>query len=318
MANLPPLNYSGTVQPTSEQPNDLVRTVLYPYLPEDDLRDAVNLALALRKPLLLEGEPGCGKSRLAYALFYELSQLYKQINWKFQLWNVQSTSKAQEGFYIYDYIGRLQSAQLRKEGVVVEFDPSEAENFVEYGPMGQAFKDHQSCTVVLIDEIDKADTDFANDLLLVLEERQFEIKELRKQSPENAWVLANKEKPPIVVITSNQEKKLPPAFLRRCLYHYIEFPQKEKLVEILNQRYGRPDQALVGASVDKFQKLRTLMEDDKGENGKKVSVSEFIDWFQMLNKIPLLEAMEALNKDILVNRSTLLKNRDDYADYREF
>ncbi|NEP88328.1 MAG: MoxR family ATPase [Okeania sp. SIO2C2] len=310
MANLP-LEYEGNIQPPTGKWNNLVQQNLYPYYPDDFLKEAVNLSIRLNRPLLLEGEPGCGKSRLAYSIIYEFSQKYPEINWKFRLWNVQSISKAQDGFYTYDYIGRLQAAQLAKLGIKnQETDPTNLIKYLELGPLGYAFQEKKYRTVVLIDEIDKADTDFPNDLLLALEEQRFEIKDLRPRR----WLKANPDAPPIVIITSNQEKTLPNAFLRRCLYHYIEFPSQEQLIKIINARFQNPPSEIVEKAIDRFLELREMMEDERGETGKKISTSELIDWFAILNEYPPEEIIEKLETG-LPFASTLLKSRSDREDF---
>ncbi len=310
MANLP-LKYEGNIQPPTGEWNNLVQQNLYPYYPDEFLKEAVNLSIGLNRPLLLEGEPGCGKSRLAYSIIYEFSQKYPDLNWKFRLWNVQSISKAQDGFYSYDYIGRLQAAQLAKLGVKnQQTDPNNLIKYLELGPLGYAFQEKKYRTVVLIDEIDKADTDFPNDLLLALEEKRFEIKDLRPRR----WLRANPNAPPIVIITSNQEKTLPNAFLRRCLYHYIEFPSQEQLIKIINARFQNPPSEIVEKAIDKFLELREMMEDERGETGKKVSTSELIDWFAILNEHPPEEIIEKLETG-LPFASTLLKSRSDREDF---
>ena len=310
MANLS-LKYEGNIQPPTGEWNNLVQQNLYPYYPDEFLKEAVNLSIGLNRPLLLEGEPGCGKSRLAYSIIYEFSQKYPDLNWKFRLWNVQSISKAQDGFYSYDYIGRLQAAQLAKLGVKnQQTDPNNLIKYLELGPLGYAFQEKKYRTVVLIDEIDKADTDFPNDLLLALEEKRFEIKDLRPRR----WLRANPNAPPIVIITSNQEKTLPNAFLRRCLYHYIEFPSQEQLIKIINARFQNPPSEIVEKAIDKFLELREMMEDERGETGKKVSTSELIDWFAILNEHPPEEIIEKLETG-LPFASTLLKSRSDREDF---
>ncbi|RQH24278.1 AAA family ATPase [Okeania hirsuta] len=310
MANLP-LEYEGNIQPLTGEWNNLVQQNLYPYYPDDFLKEAVNLSIRLNRPLLLEGEPGCGKSRLAYSIIYEFSQKYPSLNWKFRLWNVQSISKAQDGFYTYDYIGRLQAAQLAKLGIKnQETDPTNLIKYLELGPLGYAFQEKKYRTVVLIDEIDKADTDFPNDLLLALEEQRFEIKDLHPRR----WLKANPNAPPIVIITSNQEKTLPNAFLRRCLYHYIEFPGQEQLIKIINARFQNPPSEIVEKAIDRFLELREMMEDERGETGKKVSTSELIDWFAILNEYRPEEIIEKLETG-LPFPSTLLKSRSDREDF---
>lgn len=308
-------------QPQPGEWSDLLRRELYPYIADQSLQLAVDLALRLKRPLLLEGEPGVGKSRLAYAVAHEFSQKYSTNKWKFQLLDVKSNSKAQDAFYTYDYIGRLQAAQLAETGISdPAADPADPEKYVEWGAIGTAFRDsHKGYqTIILIDEIDKADSDFCNDLLLVLEERRFEVRELRsksKNSEEGYWITANPEYPPVIFITSNQEQSLPAAFLRRCLYHYINFPSKTQLIDILKQRFGSPSDDMVKKVVNRFTELRQLMEDDKGEAEKKVSTSELIDWFTVLNDYEPEAVLAWLNTDKLPFANTLLKGRDDFRNY---
>lgn len=262
------LEYTGEVQPSVGEWNEQVLRKLYPYYPDDSLKEAVNLAIRLNRPLLLEGEPGSGKSELARAVFYEFSRQKKSdLEWRYRLWNVQSTSKAQDGFYSYDYIGRLQAAQLAEVRIKDdETDPANPEKYLEYGPIGDAFEEKNCRTIVLIDEIDKADTDFPNDLLLALEDQCFEIKDVRPRR----WLKANPDAPPIIFITSNQEKDLPSAFLRRCLYHYIEFPKREQLIKIIKARFKSSPDDVVKAAIDRFLELRSAMEDEKEETAKKL------------------------------------------------
>jgi MoxR-like ATPase len=308
--------YDDTIQPQSGDWCEITQSKLHPYFPKADLKKAVDLAILLNRPLLLEGEPGSGKSKLAYHLVYSLSKKYTQQRWRFRLWNVQSNSKASDGFYIYDYLGRLQAAQLVKVGVEERNnDPADPEKFVEYGPLGLAFTEHDCQTVVLIDEIDKADAQFANDLLLSIEEQRFEVKELRKSNPHDCWHLAKADQPPIIIITSNQERSLPAAFLRRCLYHYIEFPDKGELTQIINARFQTSPAEVVDAAIERFLKLRSQMDEDKGESGKKVGTSELIDWFQVLNRSPSDRVLELLSGSSLPFPSTLLKSREDLSDY---
>jgi MoxR-like ATPase len=314
--------------PVGGEENDKLKRKIYPYYPSYTLKEAVNLAIRLNRPLLLEGEPGCGKSELSRAVFYELSHKYTNYDWDYRLWNVQSTSKAQDGFYTYDYIGRLQAAQLKEINIQDDAsNPANPANYLELGALGYAFdrdfikklnrvykqKEDQKPyrTIVLIDEIDKADTDFPNDLLLALEEQRFEIKDLRPRR----WLTANREAAPIVFITSNQERELPNAFLRRCLYHYIEFPSGEELKTIITSRFESPPQDLVNQAIQRFLELREAMNDEKEETAKKVSTSELIDWFTILNTYPPEEVLEKLKEERYPFSSTLFKNRQDKSDY---
>ena len=209
---------------------------IFPYLPEAQLVQAVNLAILLKRPLLLMGEPGGGKSKLAQALAFELfhrqqanedgeieiEQHYR--DWFFT-WHVKSTSAAKDGLYEFDAVRRLRDAQIQKDDLDIA-------QYIEYGPMGKAFENSTSESkrpVLLIDEIDKADLDFPNDLLNELDLGAFFIKETRKD------VVAQIK--PIVIITSNQERELPDAFLRRCIYHYIKPLQEKDLRRIILSRF---------------------------------------------------------------------------------
>ncbi|EAZ89370.1 AAA family ATPase [Crocosphaera chwakensis] len=331
------LTYTGIIQP--EKPGiyyDPIQREIYPYTAETDLIEVVNLAIDLRMPLLLEGEPGCGKSRLAHALVYEFNYRKKNNPIKYYEWTVQSTSKAEESLYQYDYIGRLQAAQITKlindsstnikktddtDSLAVknedknnEKDPANPKDWVNLQPLGLAFKqsqDHQEQSVVLIDEIDKADRDFPNDLLLAIESRCFFVKETQEK------IQANSEYLPLIIITSNQEKTLPNAFLRRCIYHYIEFPEPETLIEILTKRFTDPEQDVIIEAVDRFMQVRKAQEDHKSPGEKKVSTSELIFWFKSLLKYEPDIMTKKLKEKKLPHAGILLKSRDDLRDYGE-
>jgi MoxR-like ATPase len=279
-------------------------------------------------PLLLEGEPGCGKSRLAHALVYEFNYRQESNPIKYYEWIVQSTSKAEDSLYQYDYIGRLQAAQisgiLRKEEIEESFsepknpatskqkNPATSKDWVDLQPLGKAFKqskDKQEQSVVLIDEIDKADRDFPNDLLLAIESRRFFIKETGE------LIQANDQAFPLIIITSNQEKNLPNAFLRRCIYHYIELPNQERLRKILTERFTDAEQEVIIKAVDRFQEVRTSQDETKSEGEKKVSTSELIAWFKSLLKYKPEEIIAKLKEDKLPHASVLLKSRTDVQDY---
>ena len=188
------LTYTGNVQPKLGE-RDENGQLLYPYLPSQALVEAVNLAIFLQRPLLIKGEPGCGKTKLARAVAYELSLPY-------EAWIVKSTSRAQDGLYTYDNVRRLRDAQLAAIAGPEHATISNDDEYIKYGPLGRAFNNDQR-TVVLIDEIDKADIDFPNDLLLELDEQRFVIQESKPEQ-----VITAKH-PPIVLITSNDEKELP-------------------------------------------------------------------------------------------------------------
>lgn len=218
-------------QPPQEGVTDDQGRWYYPYIPSKDLKQAVNLAIALQRPLLLEGEPGCGKTRLAGSIAYELTQKHlkkrgraAQQWWDYQIWNVKSSSRARDGLYTYDAVARLRDAQLmgsnpqqlqeylgEEESLQLKERLGDRKQYREYGPLGEALRNQELRSVVLIDEIDKADSDFPNDLLMELDTLGFEIPETGEKAP------PPKEKP-IIIITSNREKPLPDPFLRRCLY----------------------------------------------------------------------------------------------------
>lgn len=277
-----------------------------PYLPSPELVDAVNLALFLKKrPLLLKGEPGCGKTCLAQAVARELG-------WPYEPWYIKSTSRARDGLYTYDAVGRLHDAQLARmeedkedrklPASATRSKVGDLKNYIKLGPLGRAF-DHPQRAVVLIDEIDKADIDFPNDLLRELDEQKFTIEET---GPE---VVA--QHPPLVFVTSNDEKDLPDAFLRRCLFYYIEFPDSQ-LAEIVAAHFPASSPDLVEAAVRRFTELRRQME--KGKSGKKASTSELLDWFAVLRQFPEDEILKRLEGK-LPFPEVLLKKWEDHLRY---
>jgi MoxR-like ATPase len=302
-----PLKYTGTVQPPKGD-RDENGQPLYPYLPNDELVEAVNLAITLERPLLVKGEPGCGKTKLARAVAYELNLPYIP-------WNIKSTSRAQDGIYTYDAVGRLRDAQLASAGRITDSEEikriEDPKTYREWGPIGKAFQS-KTRAVLLIDEIDKADIDFPNDLLLELDERRFIVPETKEQ-------IFSRDKSPIIFITSNDEKDLPDAFLRRCLFHYLKFPRQERLSEILTNRFDKsPDEPLVQAATERFLELRKILQEEKGDAGKKVSTSELIDWFDILRRHPVDDVLAKLNGQ-LPYLGTLLKSWDDHCIYlRQF
>jgi len=298
------LKYTGKVQPHCGEIDEKGQP-LFPYLPSDELVEAVNLAIYLERPLLIRGEPGCGKTKLARAVAYQLKLPYES-------WSVKSTSRAQDGLYVYDAVKRLHDAQLVKlrDDKEIAQKVDKPEEYITWGPLGKAFRNEKR-TVVLIDEIDKADIDFPNDLLLELDEKRFTVKELKDRE-----IRAEKDKIPIVFITSNDEKDLPDAFLRRCIFHYIEFPKKERLIEITKAHFPDSDETLIDGIIEYFTELRNKMRhDQQDQRRKKASTSELLDWFKALrHKHPDNEILGKLSEKFLYP-GVLIKNWEDYQRY---
>jgi len=316
------LEYTGKVNPERKEVDNQGRP-LSPYLPDDELKESVRLAIALERPLLLMGAPGCGKTRLASAIAYEFTQKNRALlecfgleSYPYETWYVKSTSRARDGLYIYDAVGRLRDAQL---AAVQELDSqgrerlkdSTQKGYIKFGALGKAFQSPLR-TIVLIDEIDKADIDFPNDLLLELDEKRFFIEETQR------WVPDDKEpaQPPIVIITSNNERDLPDAFLRRCLFHYLEFPSDEQLIAIVKVHFEaeKLPEFLTEPLVTSFSKLR----DGTDKNsGKQVSTSELIDWIKaLLLSFSPQEIRERLAQSKIPFLGVLLKTRDEQIRYR--
>ncbi len=225
------------------------------YIVSDALRDVVNVSIALGRPLLVKGEPGTGKTLLAHNIARGLEK-------ELIVWNVKSTTKARDGLYIYDTVQRLNDSRFGGG------DVSDISHYIHLGQLGESFN-HPNQPVLLIDEVDKADIEFPNDLLNELDEMKFYINETGET------IAA--EKRPIVVITSNSEKELPDAFLRRCVFHYIEFPDEELMTRIVGVHYPGLDTTLLKEVLKKFYWLREI-------DGfrKKPSTSELLDWIQAL------------------------------------
>jgi MoxR-like ATPase len=242
------------------------------YFPSDELVKAVEIARILQRPLLLRGEPGCGKTKLASALAYAIhsNQFKKGVNY-FE-WHIKSTSKAKEGLYEFDHMARLRDVQSNQE--------KEPEQYLKFGPIGSAFKasSESAPAVLLIDEIDKADIDFPNDLLLELDEKRFVIPEVLDVHNHPTEIKA--KYPPIVIITSNDEKQLPNAFLRRCVFHYIDFPSEAELVKIVEAKTQEEGKNLsvgqVLTIVKKFTDLYNRMK-QQTRTDKSPSTSELLD-----------------------------------------
>lgn len=262
---------------------------IHPYIPHADSIKAVNMAILLQRPLLLMGEPGGGKTRLAQSLAYELyhkvnedGKILQHYRDMFFEWHIKSNAKAKDGFYELDNLQRFHDAQVKSDADL------DIENYIRIGAMGKAFEksvSEEKRPVLLIDEIDKADIDFPNDLLNELDRGFFTITETGRQ-------VASVVKP-IVIITSNQERELPDAFLRRCIYHYINPLQKGQLREIIINRYYKdlePDNELIEKALTLFLRIREDIRSNKTA-GKNVSTSELLDWFEALkNYYALLDS----------------------------
>ncbi|MBI4671508.1 MAG: MoxR family ATPase [Chloroflexi bacterium] len=300
------LEYTGEVQPPPGA-RDKRKRPLEPYLPSAELKEAVNLALQLERPLLIKGEPGSGKTRLARAVAYELG---KHDDY-YEAWYVKSTSRARDGLYTYDAVGRLRDAQLAAHQQLDEKGRARLQDPWSYfheGQLGRAFQRDKRC-VVLIDEIDKADIDFPNDLLLELDEKRYIVQELEGIVPD---VEKRALRPPIVFITSNDEKDLPDAFLRRCLFFYIKFPEPDDLQKIVRAHFPKSPEELVAAAIERFMELRAEME--KGRATKKVTTSELLDWFRLLDNYKGDDVLSKIRQDLLYP-GVLLKSWDDYRTY---
>ncbi len=257
------------------------------YIATEDLKVAVNAAVTLRRPLLVKGEPGTGKTVLAH-------EISKALDAPLIEWNVKSTTKAQQGLYEYDAVARLRDGQLGDERV------HDISNYIKKGKLWEAFTSEQ-LPVLLIDEIDKADIEFPNDLLQELDRMSFDVYETHER-------IEAKERP-IVVITSNNEKELPDAFLRRCFFHYIKFPDRETMQDIIDVHYPDIQKTLVKKAMDIFYELREV----PGLK-KKPSTSELLDWLKLLmNEDMPLETLQDANPNSAIPplHGALLKNEQD-------
>jgi MoxR-like ATPase len=257
------------------------------YVVTDDLQLAVSAAVRLQKPLLIKGEPGTGKTMLA-------EELTRGLGKRFIQWHIKSTTKAQQGLYEYDAVSRLRDSQLGNEKV------HNVGNYIRKGKLWEAF-DADEQVVLLIDEIDKADIEFPNDLLVEIDRMEFHVYETGE--------VVKAKKRPVVIITSNNEKELPDAFLRRCFFHYIKFPDRETMQKIIQVHYPDIRQSLVADALNIFFDVRNV----PGLK-KKPSTSELIDWLKLL-------MADDLPEEILKNRDgsraipplygALVKNEQD-------
>ena len=252
------------------------------YVTSEALRNAVNVSIALKRPLLVRGEPGTGKTLLAHSIAQDLNK-------KLIVWNIKSTTKAQEGLYVYDTVQRLNDSRFGDK------DVSDIRQYIKLGKLGQAFASKEQ-VALLIDEVDKADLEFPNDLLNELDEMSFYI-------PETEDTITAVHRP-IVIITSNAEKELPDAFLRRCIFHFIEFPDPALMEEIVNVHFPDIKNKLLDEAIKTFYSLRRI-----DQFRKKPSTSELIDWIQVL--IASGTPNEEISKEIPFV-GALLKKETDY------
>lgn len=257
------------------------------YIISDDLMLTMNIAIKMNKPLLVKGEPGTGKTALAEAIAKALGK-------ELIVWSIKSTTKAQDGLYQYDVVRRLYDSELGNEGV------DDIKRYIKMGKIGEAFTAEKQC-VLLIDEIDKADLEFPNDLLWELDRMEFYI-------PETDETIRAKNSP-IVIITSNAEKELPDAFLRRCAFHFIEFPDEAQMREIILAHYPDIEEKLMEQALDAFFYVREYF-----EMKKKPSTSELLDWISALRLSGL--PVDSLRRDLPL-LSFLIKKDEDLEDVKK-
>ncbi|MDD4170234.1 MAG: MoxR family ATPase [Desulfotomaculaceae bacterium] len=251
------------------------------YIVSEDLRNSVNVSTALGRPLLIKGEPGTGKTMLARSIAEGLGL-------DLIIWNIKSTTKAQDGLYVYDTVQRLYDSQFGDHNV------SDISQYIKMGKLGEAFLSDKHI-VLLIDEIDKADLEFPNDLLWELDMMSFYI-------PETGVTVTAKHRP-IVIITSNAEKELPDAFLRRCIFHYINFPEPEMMARIINVHHPKLEDKLIREAMEAFYWIRSL-----SGLQKRPSTSELLDWVQALTVGGV--SLEKIRKEVPLLGVLIKKNQD--------
>ena len=257
------------------------------YVATPDLTVAVNAAIVLERPLLVKGEPGTGKTVLA-------EEIAKGLGAPLLTWNVKSTTKAQQGLYEYDAVSRLRDSQLGDPRV------SEIKNYIRRGKLWEAFTAPER-PVLLIDEIDKADIEFPNDLLTELDRMEFHVYETGET--------VRAERRPVVIITSNNEKELPDAFLRRCVFHFIDFPEQKLMREIVSVHHPKLDDQLIDQAIATFYQIREMR-----RLRKRPSTSELVDWIAAL-KLSGIKSVKLEQK--LPFLGTLLKKEQDLAAYAD-
>jgi MoxR-like ATPase len=258
------------------------------YLTNEALEAAVNCALTLERPLLVKGEPGTGKTLLAEAISQALGAPLVR-------WHVKSTTRAQDGLYVYDTVQRLYDSRFG------EGDVKDIAHYIKLGPVGRAFESEER-VVLLIDEVDKADIEFPNDLLHELDRMRFHIVETGRE------VVAKLR--PVLVITSNNEKELPDAFLRRCVFHFIDFPEQQRMEKIVRVHHPKLEENLMKQALEAFYSLRKLQ-----RLRKRPSTSELVDWIAALRAAGITEVLAEKNLPFL---GTLLKKEQDLESFKQF
>lgn len=315
-------HFTGDAKQRPKEAHEDSPQTMEPYVVDDpELKQAIDLAMYLRRPLLLEGEAGCGKTQLAKAIAYELGL-------PFYRWDIRSTSLAKEGLYEYDALLRLHDVQMKQDAFTSQRNPSHPEDYVRFGALGNAFRLETCPAVVLIDEIDKADLDFPNDLLTVLDQPwSFKVPEVPGSKGLSAEVIAKHE--PIVIITSNREKGyLPLPFLRRCIYYYMKFPDRAGLENIVKAHYGNDvlsttskttaveqnKSELLNTAIDRFLAVRQ-------SDGlfKNPSTSEFLDWVEALmtfgNLNDWIQILKSDDPQRIPFRELLFKVQKDWGKF---
>ncbi|MBL4844654.1 MAG: MoxR family ATPase [Planctomycetes bacterium] len=258
------------------------------YLTNESLEAAVNCALTLERPLLVKGEPGTGKTLLAEAIAEATGAPLIP-------WHVKSTTRAQDGLYVYDTVQRLYDSRFDEGNV------KDIAHYIKMGPVGRAFESEER-VVLLIDEVDKADIEFPNDLLHELDRMRFQILETGRE------VVAKVR--PILVITSNNEKELPDAFLRRCVFHFIDFPEQKRMERIVRVHHPDLDEKLLTQALEAFYSLRKLQ-----RLRKRPSTSELVDWIAALRAAGITQVLADKNLPFL---GTLLKKEQDLEAFKQF